>query len=355
MIVHFALGRACRIVRGSPPRCRHAATASRRHRRRPGRRPPSPSSRSVAEDIRPQYRFTGRIEAIYKVDLRARVDGFLEKRLFTEGADVKEGDLLFVIEKGLYQAAVDEAKAGIVTAEASLKLADIEFSRQSELVQKNVGAQARLDEATAKQGEARGDAAGAEGRAGEGAAQSQLHRHPRADRRPHRPRQRLGRQFRRPVERRAGHHRQPGSDLRRLPGDAARDSRLPQGAGSPGSPAEVVVYLQLADGSRYHASRQDQFPRRHGQPGHRHGAGARELPQSRAHAGRRPACRGRARRRQAGERAWWCRGRPAARSGRRLRAGRRQGEQGAGPPRRDRRAARHQHDRCARGSTPASA
>ena len=65
----------------------------------------------VAEDIRPTSSFTGRIEAKDKVDLRARVDGFLEKRLFTEGADVKEGDLLFVIEKGLYQAAVDEAQA----------------------------------------------------------------------------------------------------------------------------------------------------------------------------------------------------------------------------------------------------
>ena len=111
---------------------------------------------AAVEDIRPQFRFTGRIEAVSKVDLRARVDGFLEKRLFTEGADVKDGELLFTIEKGLYQAAVDEANAGIVTAEASLKLADVEFTRQSELVQRNVGAQARLDEATAKQGEARG-------------------------------------------------------------------------------------------------------------------------------------------------------------------------------------------------------
>jgi membrane fusion protein (multidrug efflux system) len=108
------------------------------------------------EDIRQTFRFTGRIEAVSRVDLRARVDGFLEKRLFTEGADVKEGELLFQIEQGLYRAAVDEAKAGIATAEASLKLADVEFTRQSELVQKSVGAQARLDEATAKQGEARG-------------------------------------------------------------------------------------------------------------------------------------------------------------------------------------------------------
>ena len=112
--------------------------------------------KAVTEDIRPTFRFTGRIEAVSKVDLRARVDGFLEKRLFTEGADVKEGDLLLVIEKGLYASAVSEAKAGVETAEASLKLADVEFTRQSELVQKNVGAQARLDEATAKQGEARG-------------------------------------------------------------------------------------------------------------------------------------------------------------------------------------------------------
>jgi membrane fusion protein, multidrug efflux system len=116
--------------------------------------------RATAEDIRPTFRFTGRIEAVSKVDLRARVDGFLEKRQFTEGADVKEGDLLLVIEKGLYVAAVNEAKAGLEKAESTLKLADIEFNRQSELVQRNVAAQARLDDTAAKQGEARGSVLG---------------------------------------------------------------------------------------------------------------------------------------------------------------------------------------------------
>src|SRR5262245_62135629 len=48
-------------------------------------------------EVRPSSSFSGRVEAIYRVDLRARIEGFLEKRLFTEGADVKEGDLLFVI------------------------------------------------------------------------------------------------------------------------------------------------------------------------------------------------------------------------------------------------------------------
>jgi len=112
--------------------------------------------RVAAEEVRPSATFTGRIEAKDKVDLRARVDGFLEKRLFTEGADVKEGQPLFVIEKGLYQAAVNQAAAGVEQAQATLNLAGIEVDRQSELVKRNVGTQARLDEVTGKQGEARG-------------------------------------------------------------------------------------------------------------------------------------------------------------------------------------------------------
>jgi membrane fusion protein (multidrug efflux system) len=114
----------------------------------------------ATEEVRPISTFTGRIEAKDKIDLRARVDGFLEKRLFTEGADVKEGDLLFVIEQGMYKAAVEEAKGGLARAEAALKLADLEVQRQQELVTRNVAAQAKLDEVTAKQGEARGDVLG---------------------------------------------------------------------------------------------------------------------------------------------------------------------------------------------------
>jgi membrane fusion protein (multidrug efflux system) len=110
----------------------------------------------TAAEIKPATTFTGRIEAQNKVDLRVRVDGVLEKRMFVEGADVKEGELLFVIEKGLYQAAVDQAKAALETAEATLKLADIDVDRQTQLIQRNVVAQATLDQVTAKQGEARG-------------------------------------------------------------------------------------------------------------------------------------------------------------------------------------------------------
>jgi membrane fusion protein, multidrug efflux system len=111
----------------------------------------------TAAEIKPATTFTDRIEARNKVDLRARVDGFLEKRLFTEGADVAESELLFVIEKGLYQAAVDQAKAALETAESTLKLADLDVDRQTQLFQRNVTAQVTLEQATAKQGEARGN------------------------------------------------------------------------------------------------------------------------------------------------------------------------------------------------------
>jgi membrane fusion protein (multidrug efflux system) len=119
--------------------------------------PPAVSVVKIATaNVKPSASFTGRVEATLKVDLRARIDGFLEKRAFKEGDDVKDGDLLYTIEKGQYQAAVDQAKAGIVSAEATLKLADIEVGRQTELFSRSVGAQARVDEVTAKQGEARG-------------------------------------------------------------------------------------------------------------------------------------------------------------------------------------------------------
>lgn len=110
-----------------------------------------------AAEIRPTKTFTGRIEGKEKVELRARVEGFLEKRPFVEGANVKNGELLFGIEKGFYQAAVDQAKAALLTAESTLKLAELDVDRQNQLFQRNVTAQATLDQANAKQGEAQGN------------------------------------------------------------------------------------------------------------------------------------------------------------------------------------------------------
>ncbi len=109
------------------------------------------------EAIAPTSTFTGRVEAVDTVDLRARVEGFLEQRLFEEGADVAVGDLLFVLEKAPYEALVEQARATVARAEATLQLASIDRKRQQELVKKQAAAQARLDEAVAKEGESRAD------------------------------------------------------------------------------------------------------------------------------------------------------------------------------------------------------
>jgi membrane fusion protein (multidrug efflux system) len=120
--------------------------------------PPAVTVAKVARmEITPTSSFTGRIEAVDKVDLRARVEGFIEKRLFEEGADVKEGDLLFTLDKAPYLAEIDQINATIARAEASLRVADLSAQRQTTLVKKEVAAVAVLDEALAKQGEAKAD------------------------------------------------------------------------------------------------------------------------------------------------------------------------------------------------------
>lgn len=113
--------------------------------------------KAVRTEVTPSSSFTGRIEAVDKVDLRARVQGFIEQRLFEEGAKVKAGDLMFTMEKGQYEAQVAETKATIARAAAALTLADIEAGRQTELVKKQVKAQSTLDVALAQQAQSRAD------------------------------------------------------------------------------------------------------------------------------------------------------------------------------------------------------
>lgn len=72
------------------------------------------------QDVNPPAEYVGHVEAIQAVDLRARVEGFLEKVNFREGNFVHEGDLLYVIEQDLYQAKVDADRARVAQAQAAL-------------------------------------------------------------------------------------------------------------------------------------------------------------------------------------------------------------------------------------------
>jgi membrane fusion protein, multidrug efflux system len=92
------------------------------------------------------FEFVGRIKATDKVEVRARVEGFLDKVLFREGQDVKAGDLLYQIEKVQFQAALDQAKANVVVAEATLTNAKLEYERSLELSKRNFSPQSDVDQ-----------------------------------------------------------------------------------------------------------------------------------------------------------------------------------------------------------------
>jgi len=98
-----------------------------------------------------RYEFNGRVRATDIVNIVARVTAFMEKQLFVEGSDVKKGDLLYILERQPFQAAVDLQKAAIAQAEAQLENANISLWRAQQLLQKNAGTQEAVDTATAAQ------------------------------------------------------------------------------------------------------------------------------------------------------------------------------------------------------------
>jgi membrane fusion protein (multidrug efflux system) len=115
-------------------------------------------------EVRPEARFTGRIEAMDSVEIVARVVGFVEARGFREGETVTAGDLLYSIERGPYEAALAQVDAEVASAQAQLRLAEIDFERKRELVGREAIAQAQLDESTAMRDEAQAALLGAEAR-----------------------------------------------------------------------------------------------------------------------------------------------------------------------------------------------
>lgn len=106
--------------------------------------------------------FSGTVEAIDEVDLIARVQGFLESVEFDAGDFVQQGQVLFRIETQLYDAAVTAAEAGVAQARAQLLNAEQQLRRQQTLTERNVAAQALLEEATAAEAAARANLAVAE-------------------------------------------------------------------------------------------------------------------------------------------------------------------------------------------------
>lgn len=98
--------------------------------------PPPPQVTAAKPVVRPVVEYddyTGRFDAVEAVEVRARVSGVLDSVNFKEGSIVKKGDLLFVIDRRPYQAAVDQAQAAVKSAKARVEFSAGDLERASNL------------------------------------------------------------------------------------------------------------------------------------------------------------------------------------------------------------------------------
>ena len=95
--------------------------------------------------------FVGRVQAVNRVDLVARVTGYLTQQLFTEGSEVLPGQLLYQIEKPPFEADVEAKTAAVAQANAQLQNASITLGRATTLLNTPAGQRSTVDDATASQ------------------------------------------------------------------------------------------------------------------------------------------------------------------------------------------------------------
>jgi membrane fusion protein (multidrug efflux system) len=91
----------------------------------------------------------GRVVAYQVSEVRPQVTGILMNRVFTEGSDVKEGDLLYQIDPVQYRAALENAEAAVLKAEANLTSVRLKAERKTKLLQTSAASQQEVDDAVA--------------------------------------------------------------------------------------------------------------------------------------------------------------------------------------------------------------
>ena len=153
----------------------------------------------------------------------ARVTGYLEAILFKEGDTIKEGAPVYRLEKGQFEAAVKQAEGALERDKAAKVLTVVQLQRAEDLVKRSAPAPRwRATRRSRRTSRRAGAILEAEANLQTAQDQSRLHRHHLADCRQDRPHQRHQGQRGRPRHRRADHDRQPGPDVRHVPGEPAR-------------------------------------------------------------------------------------------------------------------------------------
>jgi membrane fusion protein, multidrug efflux system len=115
--------------------------------------PPVSAAAVVEKQVAETQEFSGRLEAIERVEIRPRVGGFITAVKFKPGAEIKKGDVLFVIDPRPYQAEADRADAAARAARAKAELARLELNRAEKLLGDKAIAQREYDERAASQKE----------------------------------------------------------------------------------------------------------------------------------------------------------------------------------------------------------
>jgi len=92
-------------------------------------------SQPVERELFEWDEYSGRLDAVDSVELRARVSGYLQSVNFKDGAEVKKGELLFVIDPRPYQADLDRALADLAQAQSRVDLASNEYARAQRLIE----------------------------------------------------------------------------------------------------------------------------------------------------------------------------------------------------------------------------
>jgi multidrug efflux system membrane fusion protein len=116
--------------------------------------PEVPVARPVLRQVVDYVDFTGRAAPVASVAIRARVTGYLLETPFKEGAEVKKGDVLAVIDPRPYQAELAKARAIVVAGEARLARAEAEYRRAKTLVASKAVGPEELDKVAAERQEA---------------------------------------------------------------------------------------------------------------------------------------------------------------------------------------------------------
>lgn len=135
--------------------------------KQPAYTPPPPPKVTVSQPVRQNVtdylELTGNTQAVNTVQLRARVEGYLDKVLFQDGQTVKKGQLLFIIQQNTYAAKLQQAEGNVLAQKAGLAHGEIELARYSGLYTQKASAQTDVDNWRYQRDSAQGTLMTAEG------------------------------------------------------------------------------------------------------------------------------------------------------------------------------------------------